>query len=152
MFGLSSTPTRRLISALVAALFLVALAVPVGAAGPPGNNGTVKIHNVGDPETEPSPEIKNEPHVSCFHVHFFFADTNQSGSWSITGQPPTGGNTGTSGTYDTGAGTSFVTDAIGLAPGHYTLDWQGRNDKNIKHKTFWVDGGCEGGGGGGGEG
>ena len=48
MFGLSSTPTRRLISALVAALFLVALAVPVGAAGPPGNNGTVKIHYGGD--------------------------------------------------------------------------------------------------------
>ena len=51
MTSLLSTPTRRRISALSAAFFLAAIAVPVGAAGPPGNNGTVKIHNVGDPET-----------------------------------------------------------------------------------------------------
>ena len=37
----------------------------------------------------------------------------------------------------------FVTDTIGLDPGHYKLYWQGRNDKNVKHKTFWVDGDCE---------
>ncbi len=92
MSSLLSTPTTRRMTALLAALMLVALAAaPAGAAGPPGNNGTVKIHNVGEAETEPSPEIKNEPHVSCFHVHFFFADTHQSGDWWITGQPPTGG-------------------------------------------------------------
>ncbi len=39
-----------------------------------------------------------------------------------------------------------MTDTIGLAPGHYKLYWQGRNDKNIKHKTFWVDGDCDQGG------
>ena len=104
---------------------------------------------MGD-DVEPSPEIQNEPHVSCFHVHFFFADTYQTGNWWIDAHPPTSGGTVWSNTYDTGAETTFVTETIGLAPGHYKLYWQGRNDKNVKHKTFWVNGDCEGGGGGGG--
>ena len=134
---------------------LLAAAMPVGAAGPAGNNGTVKIHS-GDAFAgeEPSPEIQNEPHVSCpFHAHFFFADTNQSGDWWILGHAPTKDNFGTApNSYDTGAGTSFTTDVIELESGHYKLYWQGRNDRNVKHKTFWVDEGCGGEGDEGGEG
>jgi hypothetical protein len=127
--------------------------VPVGAAGPPGNNGTVKIHDRSTGE-EPTPEIQNEPHVGCFHAHFFFADTDQEGDWWIVGQAPTKDNVGwpagaptAHDSYDTGDETFYVTADIGLAPGHYKLYWQGRNDKNVKHKTFWVDGDCGGGGG-----
>jgi hypothetical protein len=144
------THHRALATAILSAMLLVAAALPVGAAGPPGNNGTVKIHS-SDPG-EPSPEIKNEPHVGCpFHVHFYFADTDQSGPWKITGQAPSKGLDGTYGWYDTLDGTSYRTDDIFLSAGHYKLSWQGRNDNNLKHKTFWVDGECgEGGGEGGG--
>jgi hypothetical protein len=140
--------------AFTTATLLVAAAVPVVTAGPPGNNGTVKIHS-GDAFAgeEPSPEIQNEPHVSCpFHAHFFFADAGQTGDWVITGHAPTKDNVGTFGSYVTGADGSYTTAAIELAPGHYKLSWNGRNDKNVKHKTFWVDSGCEGEGGGGGGG
>jgi hypothetical protein len=143
--SLFHTRFRRALVVLAAATLLIAISVPVGAAGPPGNNGTVKIHDRSTGE-EPSPEIQNEPHVGCFHAHFFFADTEQSGDWWIVGQAPTKDNVGTNGSYNTGAGTTYVTADIGLAPGHYKLYWQGNNhgvpDKNIKHKTFWVDGDC----------
>lgn len=138
---------RLSLTAILSAALLVAAALPAGAAGPPGNNGTVKIHSSA--EGEPSPEVENEPRVSCpFHVHFFFADTNQAGDWSISGQAPTPEADTTSDSYDTGDGTSFVTHDVFLSAGHYTLSWQGRNDQNVKVKTFWVDGDCGGGGGG----
>ncbi len=78
----------------MAALFLVALAVPVGAAGPPGNNGTVKIHNVGETARAQSRDPERAAR-QLLPRHFFFADTQQAGDWWITGQPPTGGDTGT---------------------------------------------------------
>ena len=141
MPSLFHTRFRRALVVLAAATLLIAISVPVGAAGPPGNNGTVKIHDRSTGE-EPSPEIQNEPHVGCFHAHFFFADTDQEGDWWINAHPPTSGGTVESGSYDTADGTTYITDDIGLAPGHYKLYWQGRNDKNVKHKTFWVDGDC----------
>jgi hypothetical protein len=146
--GIFRIRNRATVTAILSALLLVAAALPAGAAGPAGNNGTVKIHSSAP--GEPSPEIKNEPHVSCpFHVHFFFADTQQSGDWSISGQAPTGDADSAAGSYDTSDGTTFVTPDIFLGPGHYKLSWDGRNDKNQKHKTFWVDAECGGGGGGG---
>jgi hypothetical protein len=143
-----NTRTRRTVLAWLAATLLLAAAVPVGAAGPPGNNGTVKIHS-GAEGTEPNPDVRNEPHVGCpFHVDFFFADTDQEGDWWIVAQPPGGDSAGANGSYDSGDDTSFVTGDISLEAGHYKLYWDGRNDKNVKHKTFWVE--CAGGGGGGG--
>jgi hypothetical protein len=154
-----STPRSwRLLVALIAATLLVAAAVPVGAAGPPGNNGTVKIHE-GDANNgeEPAPEIRNEPHVNgCFHAHFFFADGAQPGNpdgddWWIAGHPP-GGTGSASGEYLTDANGEFWTGPISLPAGHYKLTWTGAGQNlNAKHKTFWVDSGeCEGGGGPGG--
>ncbi|MDP9467385.1 MAG: hypothetical protein M3P32_01415 [Chloroflexota bacterium] len=143
-----TTRTRRTMLAWLAAMLLVAAAVPVGAAGPPGNNGTVKIHS-GAEGSEPSPEIKNEPHVGCpFHVHFYFADTDQQGDWVIAPQAPGAAGLGTNGSYNTGPETSVSTGDIILEAGHYKLYWQGRGEKNVKHKTFWVEGECDGGGGG----
>ena len=48
----------------------------------------------------------------------------------------------------TGADGSYSTSEYGLPVGHYTLNWDGRDDHNQKHKTFWVT--CDNGGGGGG--
>lgn len=101
-----------------------------------GNNGTVKVHE-GATDTEPV--IKNEPHVCTFHLHFFFADAGQQGSWWIDQQSPTGGDPSVlTGTYITDANGEYTTVEYGLPAGHYTLNWEGRNDQNIKHKTFWV--------------
>jgi hypothetical protein len=151
---LNSRP-RRVTLAWLAALLLVAAAMPVGAGN--GNNGTVKIHS-GDASVgeEPSPEIKNEPHVSCpFHAHFFFGDDGQAGNpmgrdWWIVGHPP-GGDGSAEGEYLADANGEYWTGVIELPAGHYKLYWVGRNSQNIKHKVFWVDDGCDGGGGGGGE-
>ncbi len=138
---LITRPRRHLVAWLAAAL-LIAAAVPVSAA--PGNNGTVKVHN-GDAAAgdEPAPEIRNEPHVGCFHAHFFFADVDQSGRFWIDAHPPTDGGTVYSGSYDTEGGTEYATELIGLEAGHYKLYWQGDPTERVKHKTFWVDEGCD---------
>src|SRR6476659_9743909 len=67
--------------------------------GPPGNNGTVKIH---EGPGEPPPEYPNQPHVCTFHLHFFFADPAQSGTWEIQKWAPgPKGAVVLSATYDT---------------------------------------------------
>jgi hypothetical protein len=130
-------------SAALVGLAGAALAVPVGPSAPsvvPGNNGTVKIH---DGDTENEPIVANEPQVCTFHVHFFFADAEQSGSWWIQSWPPTGDMTTVlSGDYLTGAGGEYRTpDSPGtysLPNGHYKLFWQGDEENLVKSKVFWV--------------
>lgn len=124
---------------VLAALALIAAPGVTGADQPSGNDGTVKIH---DTATDTEPILRNEPHVSTFHLHFFFADPRQSGSWEIRAWAP--GDKGAlvlSGMYDTSADGSDREPADGaytLPSGHYKLFWQGRNAQNVKHKTFWV--------------
>lgn len=130
-----------LAACLLVVLALLASAPGTGAAGVPGgNNGTVKIHE-GATETEPI--VRNEPHVCTFHLHFFFADPSQSGSWEIqTWSPGDSGTVALSGSYDTtgdGEDRQPATDAFSLPDGHYKLFWQGRNEQNVKHKVFWVE-------------
>ncbi len=115
----------------------------LGLSAPPGNNGTVKIHE-GATETEPI--VSNEPHVCTFHLHFFFADPTQSGTWKIETWPPTGdGTLALAGTYDTspsGEDRQPVTGVYTLPDGHYKLFWTGDNPNNPdveKHKVFWVE-------------
>jgi hypothetical protein len=130
--------------AAVAGLLVAAFAAPGPASSTdaPGNNGTVKIHE-GATETEPI--VRNEPHVCTFHLHFFFADPFQAGTWEIQEWSP--GDKGTvvlTGTYDTnGDGEDRDPDAgvYTLQDGHYKLFWDGDLDtlKHDKHKVFWVD-------------
>lgn len=130
--------------AAVAGLLVAAFVAPGTATSTdaPGNNATVKIHE-GATETEPGPQ--NEPHVCTFHLHFFFADPFQAGTWEIQEWSP--GDKGTvvlSGTYDTnGDGEDRDPDAgvYTLPDGHYKLFWDGDLDteKHDKHKVFWVD-------------
>lgn len=131
-----------LASLLVGALGSIALAAPPDEV--PGNNGTVKIHEGAG---EPGPEVRNEPHVCTFHLHFFFADAGDSGTWEIQEWSP--GDKGTvvlTGTYTTDAnGEDRDPDAgaYSLPDGHYKLFWDGDLDTNMddKHKVFWVE--CE---------
>ena len=125
----------------VGSLLAVALLAPASnATQETGNNGTVKIHE-GATETEPI--VRNEPHVCTFHLHFFFADPFQAGSWEIQEWSP--GDKGTvvlAGTYDTagdGEDRQPAEGAYELPDGHYKLFWDGDTDKHDKMKVFWVD-------------
>ena len=128
----------KLLGLLTALAMVLAVAAPVAAAK--GNDGTVKIHN-GSSEAEPI--IQNEPHVCDFHLHFFFSDAGQTGSWWIQSWPPTGNkSTVLSGTYLSDASGEYRDPAVGshsLPDGHYKLFWTGSPSTQIKHKVFWVD-------------
>ena len=159
----SRTPFRPLgiLTAILLAAF-AAFAPSVVAKDTPGNNGTVKIHEGADENA--NGEVRNEPHVCTFHLHFYFADDQQSGDWEIQEWAPTGtkGTVVAEGTYDTmGDGEARVPEegAMELDPGHYKLFWDGDTGKHDKMKVFWVEcapaengGGNTGGGGTGGTG
>lgn len=73
---------------------------------PPGNNGTVFIHDQAGDNTP-----HNVPHVTCtFYVDLFGFDANQQGSISFAGQAPTGKDTALGGSW---SGTMSTTDAGG---------------------------------------
>ena len=73
---------------------------------PPGNNGTVFIHDVAG-DTSPH----NVPHVGCtFYVDFFNFDADQQVTVSFAGQAPTGKDTPLAGTW---SGTVSTDDASG---------------------------------------
>ncbi len=145
MAGVLVFSRARFGRAALLGVVLASLVSTVAFAGN-ANNGTVKVH---DGATDNEPTVKNEPHVCTFHLHFFFADAGQTGSWSIDQQPPTGtASAGLAGTYATDSNGEYQTQVYGLPIGHYKLSWQGSTDKNLKHKTFWVT--CDGSEGGGG--
>ncbi|MEA2519375.1 MAG: hypothetical protein QOF49_1455, partial [Chloroflexota bacterium] len=134
-----------LLTAILLAAF-AGLGPTVLANDTPGNNGTVKIHD-GNTENDPG-EVRNEPHVCTFHLHFYFADPEQSGTWQIEEWAPTGdkGTVVKSGTYDTagdGVDRQPADGVYTLPAGHYKLFWDGDldTDKHDKMKVFWVE--CE---------
>jgi len=139
---------RSLLAIAFAGLLFAALGPVAMAAQPevPGNNGTVKIHEGAG---EPASEMRNEPHVCTFHLHFFGADGGDSGEWEIqVWSPGDKGPVALDGDYEYAAnGEDRVPndDAFELDPGHYKLFWDGDQDtnKHDKHKVFWVE--CEAG-------
>ena len=123
---------------------------------PPGNNGTVFIHDVAN---DHSPH--NVPHVSCnFWVDFFNFDTSQPVTVSFAGQAPTGKDTALGGTTTTtleadvaaGAGNdwdgelAFTGDQLGVsnlgAPAHqgYHVKMTVTTNEpgDHKYKVFWI--------------
>jgi LPXTG-motif cell wall-anchored protein len=120
-----------------AALFLA----PAAHATPPGDNGTVKIHDAATDE-----ELRhNEPRVCSFYLDAFGFDGGQQVGWHIESWAPTAGVKGEtvkSGelTLDNeGHGRS---DDMTLPDGHYKLFWNFEGEKgSAKHKVFWTD--CE---------
>jgi hypothetical protein len=140
---------------LVAALAAILLAVgPAWAAKPPdagsggsgggpGNQGAVKVVNA---DTGLESTTDNEPHVCGFYLHFHDAPDGASGTWTIVDWPPTGsGDEVAAGTYAIPPGGSYETEAMDFAAGHYRVMWQAINAQTEKHKTFWVDEGCDAG-------
>ncbi|MGK3940527.1 LPXTG cell wall anchor domain-containing protein [Streptomyces caeruleatus] len=125
------------LSAVASTALLVA---PVAHATPPGDNGTVKIHDAATGE-----ELrKNEPHVCTFYLDAFGFDAVQEVDWHIEAWAPTAdvkGETVKSGeiTLKDGHGR---TEDLSLPDGHYKLFWNFDGEKGAaKHKVFWTD--CE---------
>jgi hypothetical protein len=116
-----------------------AIAAPGGNGGNGGNAGTVKIH---DATTGLEADgVGNDPWVCEFWIGFYTTDAAETGTWEIFGVAPTGDGVVESGTYDTSADGVDSTGTLALADGHYQLNWQAADDRNAKHKTFWVE--CE---------
>ncbi|MET7691917.1 LPXTG cell wall anchor domain-containing protein [Streptomyces sp. NPDC005483] len=133
------------LSAAASAAFLVA---PVAHATPPGDNGTVKIHDATTGE-----ELrKNEPHVCTFYLDAFGFDAVQEVDWHIEAWAPTAdvkGETVKSGEITLDNDGHGRTDDLSLPDGHYKLFWNFDGEKGAaKHKVFWTDCADEEGGGG----
>ena len=143
----TDTHTRRRhtpLAVLLAALAFI-LTTSIASADPPGNNGTVKVHS-GTGATEPANEMANDSHVTCpFHLHFYGGDAGQSGEWSVAAVNDVGFF---SGTYVADGNGEAESGEVFMAAGHYRVSWQGHTEDSAKHKTFWVEGECEGGPGG----
>jgi hypothetical protein len=162
---LRSTTKRALAFASLVALSVASLAAPVGAADPPGNNGTVKV-DAQDVDTMPD----HQPQGDCeIRIDFYGFDTSESRVVTFTLIAPTvdidvtlpeqlvnlgaTDNTG-GGSADGFDGSSQVFDLNSLLYTYMGEDGQGKVhlkltvhaegavNEDTKYKTFWVSG-CE---------
>ncbi|MFK4147968.1 LPXTG cell wall anchor domain-containing protein [Streptomyces sp. NPDC004065] len=126
---------------LTAGVSAALLAAPAAHATPPGDNGTVKIHDARTGEEA----RRNEPHVCTFYLDAFGFDEVQQVSWHIEAWAPTGqpkGTTVKSGDITLDAAGHGRTEDLSLPDGHYKLFWNFAGEKGAaKHKVFWTD--CE---------
>jgi LPXTG-motif cell wall-anchored protein len=129
--------------ALAVATSAAVLTAPFAAyATPPGDNGTVKIHDAATGE-----ELKkNEPHVCTFYLDAFGFDGGQRVDWHIEAWAPTAkvkGETVKSGALSLDAAGHGRTEDLSLSDGHYKLFWNFDGEHgSAKHKVFWTD--CDG--------
>ncbi|WP_405807967.1 PT domain-containing protein [Streptomyces sp. NBC_00210] len=132
--------TLKSTGVVVTAAALSLLAAPSAFATPPGDNGTVKIHDAKTGEAL----RKNEPHVCSFYLDAFGFDGAQEVDWKIVEMPPTGtkGKLADSGSLTLDAKGHGRTDDKTLPDGHYKLIWNFDGEHGAaKHKVFWTD--CE---------
>jgi len=122
-------------------------------ADPPGNNGTIKVHELGTPVHTES----NDPHVCAFNLEYYNQDAGQQGFevkfftqaptqpkdvLALTIQLPQAGADGYSESVYLNADPGTETDGYVLPDGHYVAIVYGKNgsqtDEKAKSKVFWV--------------
>ena len=151
--GVRSHLAVRRVGSLVAVAGLVWL---VGAsAALAGNNGTLKIHELGTPDGTPN----NDPKVCVFNVEAFGLDPGQGGYLQFTvqgGDDPQGTDSPIFSVPAANADGYFATEYFGAPAGHYKATLYGKGDLTdvkAKSKVFKVtcsgNGWGEGGGPGG---
>lgn len=127
------TPSVLLVTAAACSLLFPHTA----SATPPGDNGTVKIHDAATGE-----ELrKNEPHVCTFYLDAFGFDAGQEVEWRIESWAPTAGvkgETAESGSLTLDGSGHGRSEDLSLPDGHYKLFWtfDGEHGR-AKHKVFW---------------
>ena len=113
------------------------LSAPAAFATPPGDNGTVKIHDASTSE-----ELrKNEPHVCTFYLDAFGFDGGQQVTWKIVEMPPTGtkGVEAKTGSLELDLDGHGRSVELSLPDGHYKLVWNCDGEHgDAKHKVFWT--------------
>ncbi|MDT0388560.1 LPXTG cell wall anchor domain-containing protein [Streptomyces dubilierae] len=128
------------LGAVCAAACTAFLFAPAAHATPPGDNGTVKIHDAATGE-----ELRrNEPHVCTFYLDAFGFDGGQRVDWHIDAIPPSEnkGETVESGALTLDGEGHGRSEDLSLPDGHYKLFWNFDGEKGAaKHKVFWTD--CE---------
>ncbi|MEU0165540.1 LPXTG cell wall anchor domain-containing protein [Streptomyces iakyrus] len=132
--------TLARLGAVCAAASVVLVLAPAAQASPPGDHGTVKIHDASTGE-----ELRrNEPHVCTFYLDAFGFDGGQEVDWHIDAIPPSEnkGETVKSGALTLDAEGHGRSADLSLPDGHYKLFWTFEGEKgSAKHKVFWTD--CE---------
>ncbi|MGH1552814.1 hypothetical protein ACRAWF_14550 [Streptomyces sp. L7] len=147
----SFLPRRAAAWTVLAAAATVVSGAPAAVAAP-GDNGDVKIHEVGTPFDDQ----RNQPKVCDFYLDAFNFDTIQEVTWSIETQPPVLGGATRTGSITLTSGTGHTMPVATLPNGMYKLTWNFVGEHGAgKHKVFKVDcptpppGGGPGGGTGG---
>ncbi|WP_019066240.1 hypothetical protein [Streptomyces hokutonensis] len=147
----SFLPRRAAAWTVLAAAATVVCGAPAAVAAP-GDNGDVKIHEVGTPFDDQ----RNQPKVCDFYLDAFNFDTIQQVTWSIETQPPVLGGATRNGSITLTSGTGHTMPIATLPNGMYKLTWNFVGEHGAgKHKVFKVDcptpppGGGPGGPGGG---
>jgi hypothetical protein len=143
--------------ALIVAASLAGLAS--AAPNPPGNNGTIKVD---DTPFDDAPN--NEPHVGCtFQVDFYGYDEGDlNATVTFEAHPPTGDrqvlltdtvfigeddNAGGGSEAGLDASQTYTLDLTGIQPHpnqgvhvKLTINAEGSQGADVKHKVFWVSG------------
>ncbi len=136
--------TCALVLSLATVLALAGVARGAAGAVPPGNNGTLKIHEQGTPVGTPN----NDPKVCVFNVEGFNLDPGQTGYLLFTvqgGDEPTGTPAGPFAFGPANADGFYGTEYFNLDPGHYKATLYGKQlpsgeleDEKAKSKVFKV--------------
>jgi hypothetical protein len=143
------------LTAMVTSLAGLASATP----NPPGNNGTIKVD---DAPFDDAPD--NEPHVGCsFQVDFYGYDEGDlDATVTFEAHPPTGerqllvtdtvfigedDNSGGGSEAGLDASQTYTLDLTGIEPHpmqgvhvKLTINAEGSQGADVKHKVFWVTG------------
>jgi hypothetical protein len=143
------------LTAMVTSLAGLASATP----NPPGNNGTIKVD---DAPFDDAPD--NEPHVGCsFQVDFYGYDEGDlDAQVTFEAHPPTGerqlllndtvfigedDNSGGGSEAGPDASQTYTLDLTGIEPHpmqgvhvKLTINAEGSQGADVKHKVFWVTG------------
>jgi LPXTG-motif cell wall-anchored protein len=124
-----------LVAALAAALLLAGGSV--ASADPPGNNGTLKIHDAATGQED----RRNEPKVCDFYLVGFGFDANSTGSWRIQGHGgPNAGADSRSDDFEANADGFWRTGVMRLTDGMYkAFAKQNGTPGGEKQKVFKVD-------------
>jgi hypothetical protein len=136
---------RQVRVALVAAVLAALVIGPAALAAPGGNNGTLKIHELGTPAGTPN----NDPKVCTFNVEAFNLDAGQSGYLAFEvqgGDAPQGVGAGPFVFGPADANGYFASEYFSPPAGHYKATLYGKadlTDVKAKSKVFKVT--CEGG-------
>ncbi len=146
---IASGATTLTVAVMLMASSMPAIAAPKNSAAP-GNNGTLKVHEIGTP----SGTENNDPKVCAFNLESFGLDQAQTGYLQFTVQGPNGSAPsaqyafGPANTDGYAVSQTFNSTGVKIADGRYKVTLYGKDtskkgvqqdDEKAKTKVFTVD-------------